>query len=333
MIGVRADQLPSTDLYFLNACGDWVRRWFRRGPVRRLGANSFTCGDTMLVVRRDSQPLLRRALDWPGQLIYLIDDDIAAAVACPHLPRAYRRRLAEFDRSWHRPLLVRADALVTPAAALVARFGADPAITGAVHRIDPYWPDRPADQGHFAPLAAGGTLQVVHLGSGSHRAALGALAPIMAGLLAGHDDLAFTYFAAHAVDDALEAHPRARRIEPKPWPEYRRWLGRNRFHLGLYPLMDTPFDRARSVNKLIEHAIVGAVGLYPHDWDGAALQPGGVLTAPPAPAQWGDALAQALASRATLAERAARANAAWPALNNWRQQRRLWAGLLGLPGA
>jgi hypothetical protein len=34
-----------------------------------------------------------------------------------------------------------------------------------------------------------------------------------------------------------------------------------RFHLALYPLAPTPFNRARSANKLYEHAIVGAASL------------------------------------------------------------------------
>jgi hypothetical protein len=34
-----------------------------------------------------------------------------------------------------------------------------------------------------------------------------------------------------------------------------------RFHLALYPLADTAFNRARSANKLFEHALVGAASL------------------------------------------------------------------------
>jgi hypothetical protein len=33
------------------------------------------------------------------------------------------------------------------------------------------------------------------------------------------------------------------------------------FHLALYPLRDSPFNRGRSANKLFEHALVGAASL------------------------------------------------------------------------
>ncbi len=46
-----------------------------------------------------------------------------------------------------------------------------------------------------------------------------------------------------------------------PWWLYRRALARMRFHLAIYPLGDTPFNRARSASKLYEHALVGAASL------------------------------------------------------------------------
>jgi hypothetical protein len=48
---------------------------------------------------------------------------------------------------------------------------------------------------------------------------------------------------------------------PMAWWRYRLALPRMRFHLALYPLADTPFNRARSANKLYEHALAGAASL------------------------------------------------------------------------
>jgi hypothetical protein len=45
------------------------------------------------------------------------------------------------------------------------------------------------------------------------------------------------------------------------WWRYRRALRSARFHLALYPLRDTAFNRARSASKLYEHALVGAASL------------------------------------------------------------------------
>ena len=323
---------PTTDLYFLAAMERQVAsRWrpWQRRPIQRIGANSFTCGDWMVLIRRDRPRLMRAALAWPGRLAYLIDDDVAGAAACDYLPEAYRARMAAFDHDFHRPLCERADALLVPSATLADLHGAAHQIRSAIHRIDPVWRLPLADQAHFAPLADGGTLRIVHLGSGSHAAALGEIAPAIARWLADDPQTHFTYFAASAVHEALEHHPRARRLEPKPWGEYRRWLARQRFHLALYPLLATRFDRARSASKLTEHAIIGAVGVYPEDWPPAELLAGGAILAPPSPARWGEALAGI--NRAALAETAARAADALRQTDSRARQAALWHSLLGLP--
>ncbi|MGH8513798.1 MAG: hypothetical protein ACREV8_07625, partial [Gammaproteobacteria bacterium] len=48
---------------------------------------------------------------------------------------------------------------------------------------------------------------------------------------------------------------------PRSWWRYKRALPKMRFHLALYPLAPTAFNKARSANKFFEHAIVGAASL------------------------------------------------------------------------
>ena len=346
---------PTTDLYFRTACADLIApRWgfSRARPVEQRGANTFVAGDWMIVVRGDKPALVAAAVAWPGRLAYVIDDDIAAAVGCDMLPAKYRARLCAFGDAVHDPLLVRADAVLVPSAAL-ARALAPRARPGAVRRIDPVWAAPLADMAHHAPMLAGGALKVVHLGSGSHAPALHALAPALEALLAADPSVHVTYVAARMVSPGLEAHPHARRIEPKPWGEYRPWLMRQRFHLALYTLLPTGFERARSANKLIEHGIVGAVGVYAQGWEHGARLRGAALTAPADPADWSAALARIVAERVRLPALAVRAAEALadpiaPALagaeDGWpppagalvgtaaaARQRQLWCDLLGLP--
>jgi len=46
------------------------------------------------------------------------------------------------------------------------------------------------------------------------------------------------------------------------WGAFQRVLKRERFHLAVAPSLDTPFNRARSINKVLDHAAVGTAGLY-----------------------------------------------------------------------
>jgi len=171
-------------------------------------------------------------------------------------------------------------------------------------------------------------VQMVHLGSDSHGAALRAMVPGLLDLLDGPVPVRFTYFGRRAVDPQLEAHPNARRMEPMRWPDYQRWLGRQRFHLGLYPLLACRFDRARSDARLAQHGAVGALGVYPQDWAPAQALGAGALLAPANPENWGEFLREALAGRAGWAARVDHARQYLACQNRDIVQQLLWNGVL-----
>ncbi|MDP9056910.1 MAG: hypothetical protein M3N34_06205 [Pseudomonadota bacterium] len=317
----RPQRLPSTDLFFLNACGHRVAEAWKRAPITAKGLNCFVHGDAMLLVRSDTPEVMRAALGWPGRLAYIVDDDIAGAADSSGLPDHYRQRLASFDTTWHQPLIARADLLVAASDVLADGL----AHRTSVQRIDPHWTLPLADQRHFAGLEQGGELRIAHLGSGSHHGGLCAIAPAVTALLDRDDAISFTYVAAQMVSAALEAHPRARRLAPRNWSGYCRWLRHARFHLALYPLTASRFDRARSCNKLFEHAIAGAVGVYPQDWPPARMAGNGAILAPGDPACWAGALAQAVAQRRQLADMAATAAQSLSHHDTGTMQRAIWS--------
>lgn len=324
-------RLPTTDLYFVHACREWIRRWWASAPVQAVGNNCFVAQDTLLLIRRDEEGLMRRALNWTGRLVYLIDDDIPGALQSPGLPTDYRRRLAQFDQDFHRALLERADTLLVPCEPLAALFERDSRITAEVRQISPYWPSAFADNRHFEGLEQGAPLRIVCLGSASHAGAFAALAPALAELLEGPTEVKLTFFGQELSSNLPAGHPRIERLKPMRWPVYRRWLTQQRFHLGLYPLESTRFDAARSANKVIEHAIVGAVGLYPENWSFAHLTGGGCLMAPADPADWAQALKDTVRQRAKLAGLSQEAARSVASLNDRTAQRALWSDVLDIP--
>ena len=327
-------RLPSTDLFFADAMADCIARpWRPRAPIRSIGRNAFVCGETMLLIRRDAEAIMRAALGWRGRLLYFIDDDIAGGAENSDLPAAYRRRLTAFDHDFHAGLLARADVVIAASDVLADRLAGRVQPGAPIRRIDPFWREPLPDQRHYEPLVRGGAIHLAHLGSASHRGGLAALAPALAGVLRRHATLRFTYIAPVPALGGLDADRRVVRIAPKRWPRYRHWLARQRFHLALYPLTDSRFDRARSANKLREHALCGAVGVYPADWLYARAMTAtseGALFAPADPGAWEDGLEQAIARRSQLAHIAACANRTLSCHDDRARQRQLWAALFNI---
>lgn len=321
--------LPTTDLYFLNSCRPWLSRWWRRGPVQRLGANCFACGDRLLLIRRDEPAVIERAITWPGEVIYLIDDDIDGAAQSPGLPTGYRERLARFAAGDFDRLLRRADRIVVSSDVLTERLAGDPRVRERPMRLDPCWPHPIAGQDHFTARSEDARLDVVHLGTASHREGLVRATPAVLAMLDRFAMARFTFIGTPGSHPVLEAHSRVRRIAPMGWRRYQRWLPRQRFHLALYPLAPMAFDHARSANKLIEHGVLGAVGVYPRDWAPAARLGQGAILAPSDPADWEASLFASVAERRDLAGRAAHAAAALARLNDPERQRRFWRSMLG----
>ncbi|MEY2943947.1 MAG: hypothetical protein RLY97_1961 [Pseudomonadota bacterium] len=322
----KSRRLPTTDLYFRYACADYLDHWWRHGPLKKRGENCYTHGDCMVLIRQDSDKIMQAALDWPGRLAYVVDDDIAGAATSPQLPPNYRDRLAGFDHSFHQALVQRADRLLVSSDALAQIF----AHHRHVQRLDPCWNLALANQNHYAPFTPRHPLRLIHLGSASHNEGLSGIIPVINALLDRDNLVEFTYFSRDILDQTLEIHPRARRLRPKSWPNYRRWIAHQRYHLALYPLGHAKFDQARSCNKLHEHGIIGAVGIYPEGWQARHLLDGHAFTAPDDPSDWADTLETAIAMRDQLPDIAKNAAQSLSRHNHLSMQRQIWCDFFGL---
>ena len=316
---------PTADLYFNNACGDFFDIGGGAG-VTRLAPTVFASAGACLVMRH-----AMRAKRLPGgrRLIYFIDDAVEQGVSDASLPFIYRQKLRLVERAAARRIGRRAAVAVVGSAELARRQ------TGRIetHLIHPYWSEPIAGLEHFGPLPGGaGWVDIAYLGSIVHRADLAFLWPVIGEVLAAHPRARFHLAERHRVPAALAGHPRVVRIPGLGWGAYRAGLAQRRFHLALYPLMDTEFNRGRSLNKLIEHGVVGAAALYSRSWGEAwrAGEGGAGLTLRNRRDDWRAAIEHLLARPETLRDLAAGAGALARTLNRAEPQRRLWAELMGV---
>jgi len=251
-IGEYFDRLPTTDLYFLNPLAE-LRRMGANVAARPVSPNVHLVGRTAVIVRYGRAKDLERVRRLGAQrIVYIVDDDLHAGGADPALPEPYRMKLRNFaERDWP-ALKSAADIVVTPGSVLAETYGPKARV------IPPAWDLPPASSDHFDTAEH---IDLVHLGTGSHRSDLDMIAAPLARLLDRHPTARLTLFAGETAPGALRSHRHVRLRHPMSWWRYKRALPKMRFHIAVYPLASSPFNRARSANKLYEHAIVGAASL------------------------------------------------------------------------
>lgn len=299
---------PTADLYLLNACGDWVGAG---GPIERLAPGVFASAHALLVVRHAGGAM---ALPERRRVIWLIDDDVDAALSCRDIPLGQRAKLWLFEHRHGQRLRASGCDVVVSSDALKHRYP-----EAAVLR--PFWAGAPAGIDHHREE---GPIRIGFLGSAVHRGDLGMVRPLLEELLV-RDDVELHIAANHHLG-RLAGHPRLRPIEATSWPDWKRWIAETRLHIALYPLADNPVNRARSCNKIIEHAIVGAASVYSANWPEAAriARRGAGLVLENDLGRWEAALDRLIRERDLRLRLAAAGRSLANDLNHPGQQRAFW---------
>lgn len=321
---------PTGDLYFRNACGDALAD----GQVSQLSPTVFASDKAVLVLRHGAG-LNVTAASRGKDLIWLIDDDIVSGVGDIALNRLHRAKLAVCELAFAR----RHRSLVSTAVVSSSRL--EPMVRHLlpeceVATLHPFWSEPFGTLSHFEEEQPPRCLEIGCLGAATHRADIAPLWGVFEDLLDRHPQVRISISANHSPPGSLAAHPRLCSVSETGWREYRAALTRRRFHITAYPLQDTPFNRARSVNKIIEHGLLGSAGVYSDKWPETAriLSAGAGVSVPSSPDAWADALSNLVddtLSGGTHARACAEAGQDLArSLNQAAPQRRLWARLMGL---
>ncbi|MEM7056122.1 MAG: hypothetical protein AAF557_00910 [Pseudomonadota bacterium] len=316
-----APDSPTADLYFRNACADFLGR-----GVRQVAPTVFASPTTTVIMRH---AMRAGRLPERRRLIYLVDDDVEAGTSDQSLPFFYRQKLRMVEQPACRRIRRFAGVAVVGSPTLARLF----APIMQTHLIRPYWSERFACLDHFDGLERGqGWVDVAYLGSIVHRSDLMFLIPAIGRLLELHPNMRFHVPIRHRLPAELENHPRVMPIPGLGWTAYRRQIAGRRFHVTAYPLLDTPFNRARSANKLIEHAVVGAAPVYSSCWGEAqnAAEYGAGYLIPNDQEAWVQGLSGLIGNPDRMKRLAKRAQNFARTLNTAEPQRSLWRDLLEL---
>ncbi len=315
-------ETPTATLYFTEAMKEHLAS---DGAVTRIEATVFRHADLLVVVRHWSKPTLELLEREQGLgVIYLIDDDLWAGDEEQNLPLKYRRRLTNLREDFDTQLSERVRMVVSPSPQILTHF------TGVKTRL--------LDPGLIYPLADlkhhdqnDRPLKLVFSATSSHLSDLELIADELAAFLSGKNGVELTTFLGRQAPRALRLAS-CTHHEPQSWEEFRRNADGCRFHIGLAPVIDTAFNRGRSISRLFDHAAMGAVGLYsdvPPFSDRIDDGRDGILL-PNTPSEWVEKIAMLKADaglRKTLAEGAQHRSRALGQLD---RVRAFWCDVLGI---
>lgn len=248
---------PSTDFFVLPAVAAAGR------PVRRFGFDEIPAaaelrGGVVLFVRYVPTAWVRLVeavrpdLD---RLIYFMDDDLLDYGATAGLPWRYRFKLARLA-AWRRGWLRRqaAELWVSTPCLRDKYAGWNPKLI---------LPAPPAPAPEFR--------RVFYHGSASHGAEIRWLRPVLEEVLRRDRRVVFEVSGGREVHRLYAGLPRVQVVHPMKWPAYQAFLSLPGRHIGLAPLLDLPFNRARSYTKFFDITRCGAVGVYAANSAGAAV--------------------------------------------------------------
>ncbi len=256
---------PTVDLYFFNSCKNLVAHFLQqKRPIVRLGDNTFQCGNRYLIIRNETEKVLHKVLFTNDiEIFYLIDDNIWDATYDSSLPEKYRTKLETFTSGILKEVIKRSEHFIVPSTALT---NALPANT-PVSLLPPCWHSTPPEAKHFTEEI----IKIVHLGTNSHQAGYDFLQPILKTILDNNPGVSFTYYSNTPLLGSLDKHSRVFRKKLMRWKKYKKQIGKEHFHLGLYPILDTPFNRGRSHNKVLEYCLTGCAAIYSSSWNHSSL--------------------------------------------------------------
>jgi glycosyltransferase involved in cell wall biosynthesis len=242
---------------------------------------------------RETWPLVERALSSGKPVVYDVDDHFEAMPA-DHPMADYMARVLPYSRELAR----RARAVSVSTPELAKAFSHVPGRVAVVRNLI----DEALFTGPRRSADPGRPVRILYAGSPTHTADLEMIAPALIRIVERFGDaVELCFFGCAPREPALAARATLLPFSDD-YTAYARALAELAPDIGLAPLCDTAFNRAKSNIKALEYAASGVAGVYadlpPYRGPRDGAGPFGLLAGPD-PGQWEEAVA-ALVADASL---------------------------------
>jgi hypothetical protein len=289
--------IPTTDLYLLrrleNLNGMDVRyvNTFRDIPNQSLLSD----GAFVFIVRYGPPAWLRlldRAKDHLAGVVFLIDYDIPDVLRASELPRFYALKTAWRYLATRRLLSKVCDEVWVSTPYLKQKYA------GVPTRVLP-----PLYLGTPSRVKSQSVTYFYH-GTGAHRREIEFLVEVVRRVQSRLDHVHFEIMGGRRTQRLYKGIPRVRVLQSMAWPDFLSYTSSVSHAVGLAPMLDTHFNRARSHNKLHDITRCGAAGIYSDNdvFRGHIRDGYNGLLCPNDPAAWVERICQLLTDEPKRAE-------------------------------
>ena len=239
---------PTTDLYilpaFLGQGRDVIKLSLHELP--KLKANSTFSVVFVRYLSASWKRFLNQHRAQLVDLVFFMDDDLFDLSATKGTPFRYRHKLYKLafkHQAWLRSM----DAslwLSTP------------------HLMEKYQSWKPVQVLPRPMAQPTEVITVFYHGSSSHKREIHWLYDVMKSVLEQDERISFEIIGGKEVNKQYKSLPRTVVSHPMSWETYTRWIAQPGRAIGLAPLLDEPFNHARSYTKFFDITQAGAVGIY-----------------------------------------------------------------------
>lgn len=323
----RTGVIPSSSLYFADPLADLIgtRAENPERPIRRIGNQLYAIGRRAVLIRyatpTDVRILDRRRFE---HVYLVIDDDFFSLADNDGLPADYRHRLLGYRDGTFRQALTYVTDVVAPSESILRAYGRKRGV-----QLDPA---QCHQAGALAHHEARRPFDVVFAATRSHLQDLNHFAPVLSQFLRTRPDARLTTFLNGHAPRQLKRLSNAIHLPMMDWTDYRVFVAQNRFHAAIAPALDTPFNRARSISRLHDHAAFGAAGIYSRQKPFAGIVTDGQsgLLLPNEPGAWLETLCKLVDDRGSTRCLAEGGQVLSQTLGDMRRVRNFWLKELDL---
>ena len=209
-----------------------------------------TDGCVIVLVREVPLSILRSLLSYKetvSEIIWFIDDDIPGAGGDTTLPIAYRKRLFRWYKK-AKPWLARLCSKISVSTEwLAAKYNLPQ--SSVLSPVEPEIKQIPM-------------VHCFYHGSASHMLDWDFVIEVATKVQQRNENIAFEFIGGHALYKKCKDIPRVRVLHPMPWSDYLSLTANRTMDIGLAPLLDNSFNKARSHTKFLDICRQSAVGIY-----------------------------------------------------------------------